>query len=183
MVQENICFRLLPCPSSDRMHRTVHPPYHQSPGHLHFLPPPLHVQACLCLSLPGSRWDHLLPVIVYTFSWMYSSNDRSSHSECWRVGQGCILCSTGVPLLKSNNSQLQHGDFDYDQHLTIGYSTRLAQVHKFHMLFIQYFLQSVVVLCGLAFLAFIFGSHKQKGEHAATMDLEIEDRPVHIGRL
>ncbi|ETN72079.1 Tat pathway signal sequence domain protein [Necator americanus] len=62
----------------------------------------------------------------------------------------------------------QQGDFDYDAVKVTGYSTRMAQC--------------VVAACLLTALAFAFGSHKQKGDNAATAEVEIEDRPVHIGR-
>lgn len=50
----------------------------------------------------------------------------------------------------------------------MGYSTRLAQ--------------GAIATSLIACLAFALGSHKQKGEHAATAELEIEDREYHIGR-
>ncbi|GMT06977.1 hypothetical protein PENTCL1PPCAC_29151, partial [Pristionchus entomophagus] len=40
----------------------------------------------------------------------------------------------------------------------------------------------VAATCILAAVAFAYGSHKQKGDQAATVDLEIEDRPIHYGR-
>ncbi|WKY16768.1 hypothetical protein Q1695_001411 [Nippostrongylus brasiliensis] len=62
----------------------------------------------------------------------------------------------------------QQGDFDYDAVKVTGYSTRMAQ--------------GVVAACLFSAIAFAVGSHKQKGENAATAEFEIEDRPVHIGR-
>ncbi|KHJ97086.1 hypothetical protein OESDEN_02949 [Oesophagostomum dentatum] len=64
--------------------------------------------------------------------------------------------------------QTLDGDWDYDAVKVTGYSTRLAQ--------------SVVAACLLAAAAFALGSHKQKGDNAATAEVEIEDRPIHIGR-
>ncbi|KAL6722559.1 hypothetical protein Aduo_017673 [Ancylostoma duodenale] len=62
----------------------------------------------------------------------------------------------------------QQGEWNYDAVKKTGYSTRMAQV--------------VVAACLLSAIAFALGSHKQKGDNAATAEVEIEDRPVHIGR-
>ncbi|KAF8354671.1 hypothetical protein PRIPAC_96294 [Pristionchus pacificus] len=58
--------------------------------------------------------------------------------------------------------------FDFEAQKKYGYSAYLAL--------------GVAATCILAAIAFAWGSHKQKGDHAATVDLEIEDRPVHYGR-
>ncbi|CAD6194354.1 unnamed protein product [Caenorhabditis auriculariae] len=58
--------------------------------------------------------------------------------------------------------------FNYDAGKSMGYSTRLAQ--------------AVVGICIFAAIVFAWASHKQKGDHAATAELEIEDRPIHMGR-
>lgn len=50
----------------------------------------------------------------------------------------------------------------------MGYSTRLAQ--------------GAVATSLFAAIAFALASHKQKGENAATAELEIEDREFHMGR-
>ncbi|CAJ0569247.1 unnamed protein product, partial [Mesorhabditis spiculigera] len=47
----------------------------------------------------------------------------------------------------------------------------------------KYMAYSVVIICALSSLTFLYGSHKQKGENAATAEFEIEDRPIHMGRL
>ena len=39
-----------------------------------------------------------------------------------------------------------------------------------------------MVAAFIAAIIFLLGSHKQKGDKAATEDLEIEDRPIHVGR-
>ena len=39
-----------------------------------------------------------------------------------------------------------------------------------------------MVIAFVAAIIFLLGSHKQKGDKAATADLEIEDRPIHVGR-
>ncbi|XGW33628.1 hypothetical protein V3C99_017774, partial [Haemonchus contortus] len=62
----------------------------------------------------------------------------------------------------------QQGDWDYDAVKVAGYSTRMAQ--------------GVVAACIFSAIAFALGSHKQKGDNAATAEVEIEDRPIHIGR-
>ncbi|EYC34158.1 hypothetical protein Y032_0001g278 [Ancylostoma ceylanicum] len=62
----------------------------------------------------------------------------------------------------------QQGEWNYDAVKKTGYSTRMAQV--------------VVAACLLSAIAFALGSHKQKGDNAATAEVEIEDRPIHIGR-
>ncbi|PAV65335.1 hypothetical protein WR25_13051 [Diploscapter pachys] len=59
-------------------------------------------------------------------------------------------------------------DFDYENHQSIGISTRLAQ--------------GSMATAFIAAIIFLLGSHKQKGDKAATTDLEIEDRPIHVGR-
>lgn len=58
--------------------------------------------------------------------------------------------------------------FDFEAQKKYGYSAYLAL--------------AVAGTCILAAIAFAYGSHKQKGDHAATVDLEIEDRPIHYGR-
>ncbi|CAB3400964.1 unnamed protein product [Caenorhabditis bovis] len=57
---------------------------------------------------------------------------------------------------------------DYETEKKMGYSTRLAQC--------------VIGICVFAAFCFAIGSHKQKGDAAATAELEIEDREYHIGR-
>ncbi|GMR61959.1 hypothetical protein PMAYCL1PPCAC_32154, partial [Pristionchus mayeri] len=58
--------------------------------------------------------------------------------------------------------------FDFEARKKYGYSAYLAL--------------GVAAACILAAIAFAYGSHKQKGDHAATVDMEIEDRPMHMGR-
>ena len=45
-----------------------------------------------------------------------------------------------------------------------------------------YMALTVAIIYGLAGLAFFISSHKQKGSRAATTELEIEDRPIEVGR-
>uniref|UniRef100_A0A915D318 Uncharacterized protein n=1 Tax=Ditylenchus dipsaci TaxID=166011 RepID=A0A915D318_9BILA len=45
-----------------------------------------------------------------------------------------------------------------------------------------YLARTVVVINLIAAAVFAFGSKKQKGNHAATAEFEIEDRPVHCSR-
>jgi hypothetical protein len=45
-----------------------------------------------------------------------------------------------------------------------------------------YLALSVVFIYLFACVVFFISSHKQKGSRAATTELEIEDRPVYIGR-
>lgn len=61
------------------------------------------------------------------------------------------------------------GNWDYSAGLKNGYPIWLAW--------------SVVVIYTLACFVFVHASHKQKGSRAATVEFEIEDRPVHIGRM
>ncbi|GMT35065.1 hypothetical protein PFISCL1PPCAC_26362 [Pristionchus fissidentatus] len=65
-------------------------------------------------------------------------------------------------------NQSSFDSFDFDARKKYGYSAYLAF--------------GVAATCILAAIAFAYGSHKQKGENAATVDLEIEDRPIHTGR-
>ncbi|CAI5454224.1 unnamed protein product [Caenorhabditis angaria] len=59
-------------------------------------------------------------------------------------------------------------NFTSEANRSSGYSTRLAQV--------------TMGICVFGAICFALGSHKQKGENAATAELEIEDREYHIGR-
>ncbi|KAI3421092.1 hypothetical protein GPALN_014718 [Globodera pallida] len=61
------------------------------------------------------------------------------------------------------------GNWDYSSGQRYGYPVYMAW--------------TVVALYLLGMFAFFHASHKQKGNRAATNEFEIEDRPVHIGRL
>uniref|UniRef100_A0A1I7WHM0 Uncharacterized protein n=1 Tax=Heterorhabditis bacteriophora TaxID=37862 RepID=A0A1I7WHM0_HETBA len=101
--------------------------------------------------------------------------------SCWKFIPFIFVETNSNNNCIKNNSSLQinnqlgkvmitkiQGDWDYDAVRKTGYSTRLAQF--------------VVVTCIFAGVTFFCGSHKQKGDHAATAEFEIEDRPIHIGR-
>ncbi|CAJ0953010.1 unnamed protein product, partial [Mesorhabditis belari] len=63
---------------------------------------------------------------------------------------------------------LDENNWDYESVRESGYS--------------KYMAYSVVVICILSAISFVYGSHKQKGENAATAEFEFEDRPIHMGR-
>ncbi|KIH48811.1 hypothetical protein ANCDUO_21116 [Ancylostoma duodenale] len=73
-----------------------------------------------------------------------------------------------MPAFPKQKQLRSQGEWNYDAVKKTGYSTRMAQV--------------VVAACLLSAIAFALGSHKQKGDNAATAEVEIEDRPIHIGR-
>ncbi|CCD67460.1 uncharacterized protein CELE_C46C11.3 [Caenorhabditis elegans] len=107
---------------------------------------------------------------VYTFyhhRYMY----KRAVAALYLVVAMCIFGA--IEILSSsinewNTAVAQNGEFDYEAGKKMGYSTRLAQ--------------GAIATSLIACLAFALGSHKQKGEHAATAELEIEDREYHIGR-
>lgn len=69
---------------------------------------------------------------------------------------------------KNAKIMLQNIEWDYSVGQTTGLPTYLAW--------------TCVLIYVLAAIAFALGSNKQKGSRAATAELEIEDRPIHIGR-
>ncbi|ULT82171.1 hypothetical protein L5515_017725 [Caenorhabditis briggsae] len=107
---------------------------------------------------------------IYTFyhhRYMY----KRAVAALYLVVAMCIFGA--IEILSSsinewNTAVTQDREFDYEQAKKMGFSTRLAQ--------------GAILTSIIACLAFAFGSHKQKGEHAATAELEIEDREYHIGR-
>ncbi|CAL2049949.1 hypothetical protein CAEBREN_00296 [Caenorhabditis brenneri] len=107
---------------------------------------------------------------IYTFyhhRYMY----KRAVAALYLVVAMCIFGA--IEILSSsinewNTAVAQNGNFDYEAGKKMGYSTRLAQ--------------GAIATCLIACVAFAMGSHKQKGEHAATAELEIEDREFHMGR-
>ncbi|KAL3068562.1 hypothetical protein niasHT_030853 [Heterodera trifolii] len=88
----------------------------------------------------------------------------------------CIVVTIEVLINSMNEWNLEvvershmPGNWDYSSGQRYGYPVYMAW--------------TVVGLYLLGMFAFLHASHKQKGNRAATSEFEIEDRPVHIGRL
>jgi hypothetical protein len=83
----------------------------------------------------------------------------------------CIVVTIEVlqrSVSEWNSAVARHENWDYSAGKSSGSATYMAWC--------------CVAVAAIAAFVFAFGSQKQKGEHAATVEFEIEDRPVHIGR-